>query len=67
MFSTGCFRHCVTDSAAFWNVYVEFTPRTGTKPLPNLPGDPVSLKTAMDAWRALPDLRPERPTFEPGK
>ena len=54
VFSTGCFKHCVTDSAAFWNVYVNFVPRTGVKPIPDQPNDPVSLRDAMSAWCGPP-------------
>jgi hypothetical protein len=45
VFSSACFRHCVTDSAAFWNVNVEITAR-GKKP------EFISLRDAVANWSA---------------
>ena len=45
VFSTACFRHCVTDSAAFWNVGIA---QAATKRGP--PALPISLATASNAW-----------------
>lgn len=45
VFSTACFRHCVTDSAAFWNVGIA---QAAAKRGP--PSLPVSLADAANAW-----------------
>jgi len=45
VFSSACFRHCVTDSAAFWNVAVVPPPSAKGKPSP-----PVSLRDAAQEW-----------------
>jgi hypothetical protein len=47
VFSTACFRHCVTDSAAFWNVAVAPPPPAGGSSRPQAP---VSLADAASAW-----------------
>ncbi len=54
VFSTACFRHCVTDSAAFWNVGVAMasassgsSSRKGRAARPTMP---VSLRDAANEW-----------------
>lgn len=49
IFSSGCFRHCVTDSAAFWNVYVDVPPKKSLFGKPR-PQPPMSLRDAVQAW-----------------
>ena len=47
VFSTACFRHCVTDSAAFWNVAISqpASNRSGRHSLP-----PISLRDTASEW-----------------
>jgi hypothetical protein len=51
VFSTACFRHCVTDSAAFWNVAIDTAPAAASggrrAARPTLP---VSLRDAANEW-----------------
>lgn len=49
IFSTGCFRHCVTDSAAFWNVYVQLPPKSGLLGEEQAQ-EPISLSSALETW-----------------
>lgn len=49
IFSSGCFRHCVTDSAAFWNVYVDMPPKKDGLGKPK-PQAPMSLRDAVAEW-----------------
>jgi hypothetical protein len=54
VFSTACFRHCVTDSAAFWNVGVAAAApppsASGRKARAARPSMPVSLRDAANEW-----------------
>lgn len=45
VFSSACFRHCVTDSAAFWNVAVVPPPSAKGKASP-----PISLRDTAQEW-----------------
>lgn len=49
VFSSGCFRHCVTDSSAFWNVYVEMPAKKSGFGKPR-PQPPMSLRDAVQYW-----------------
>ena len=47
VFSTACFRHCVTDSAAFWNVAIATPLAPGAR---GRAPPPVSLRDAANTW-----------------
>jgi len=49
VFSAACFRHCVSDSAAFWNVAIAQPPPAGGRRR-GAPEAPISLAQAASAW-----------------
>jgi hypothetical protein len=48
IYSTACFRHCVTDSAAFWNVAITAPAASGGRAA--RPTLPVSLRDVANEW-----------------
>jgi hypothetical protein len=50
VFSTACFHHCVTQSAAFWNVAISLGTLEPGSGFTSTTGLPVSLRDALKMW-----------------